>query len=88
MFRRSEPTRPFCGVPLAISMHSAGLPTTIWSICRAIRWRRAPMAWANRALFGRQRKLTPQRRREIIARRDTGEETLIDIARSYNVSRL
>ena len=37
-------------------------------------------------LFGRPRKLTPYQRREAIARRDAGEETLTDIARSYNVS--
>jgi hypothetical protein len=36
-------------------------------------------------LFGRPRKLTPHQRREAIARRDAGE-TLMDIARSYNVS--
>jgi hypothetical protein len=36
-------------------------------------------------LFGRPRKQTPHQRREAIARRDTGEETLTDIARSYNV---
>jgi hypothetical protein len=29
--------------------------------------------------------LTPHQRREAIARRDAGEETLSDIARSYNV---
>jgi len=34
----------------------------------------------------RPRKLTPHQRREAIARRDTGKETLMDIARSYNVS--
>jgi len=37
-------------------------------------------------LFGRPRQLTPHQRREAIARRDTGDETLSDIARSYNVS--
>ena len=37
-------------------------------------------------LFGRPRKLTPHQRGEAIARRDTGDETLTDIARSYNVS--
>jgi DNA invertase Pin-like site-specific DNA recombinase len=37
------------------------------------------------ALFGRAPKLTPHQRREAIARRDAGE-TLMDIARSYNVS--
>jgi hypothetical protein len=31
-------------------------------------------------------KLTPHERREAIARRDAGGETLSDIARSYNVS--
>jgi hypothetical protein len=29
---------------------------------------------------------TPHQRREAITRRDAGEETLMDIARSYNVS--
>jgi hypothetical protein len=37
-------------------------------------------------VFGRPRKLTPHQRREAIARRDTGDETLTDIARRYNVS--
>jgi IS30 family transposase len=37
-------------------------------------------------LFGRPPKLTPHQRREAIARRDAGDETLTDIARSYNVS--
>jgi hypothetical protein len=41
---------------------------------------------AHGVLFGRPRKLTPHQRREAIARRDTGNETLTDIARSYNVS--
>jgi hypothetical protein len=31
-------------------------------------------------------KLTPHQRREAIARRDTGDESLTDIARNYNVS--
>jgi DNA invertase Pin-like site-specific DNA recombinase len=35
--------------------------------------------------FGRPPKLTPHQRREAIARREAGE-TLVDIARSYNVS--
>ena len=43
-------------------------------------------AKAHGVLFGRPRKLTPHQRREAIARRDTGKETLMDIARSYNVS--
>jgi IS30 family transposase len=37
-------------------------------------------------LFGRPPKLTPHQRREAIARRDAGDETLTDIARSDNVS--
>ena len=36
-------------------------------------------------VLGRPRKLTPHHRREAIARRDAGE-TLMDIARSYDVS--
>jgi hypothetical protein len=36
--------------------------------------------------MGGSSKLTPHQRREAIARRDAGEETLSDIARSYNVS--
>jgi hypothetical protein len=36
-------------------------------------------------LFGRPPKLTPHQRRKAITRRDAGE-TLMDIARSYNVS--
>jgi Helix-turn-helix domain of resolvase len=36
--------------------------------------------------MGRPSKLTPHQRREVIARRDAGEETLSDTAHSYNVS--
>jgi DNA invertase Pin-like site-specific DNA recombinase len=36
--------------------------------------------------LGRKPKLTDHQRREAIARRETGEETLADIGRSYNVS--
>jgi DNA invertase Pin-like site-specific DNA recombinase len=43
-------------------------------------------AKAHGVLFGRPPKLTPHQRREAIARRDVGDETLTDIARSYNVS--
>jgi hypothetical protein len=35
--------------------------------------------------MGRRPKLTPHQQREAIARRDAGE-TLVDIARSFNVS--
>jgi DNA invertase Pin-like site-specific DNA recombinase len=36
--------------------------------------------------LGRKPKLTPRQQREAIKRRDRGEETLREIARSYNVS--
>jgi DNA invertase Pin-like site-specific DNA recombinase len=36
--------------------------------------------------LGRPHKLTPHQRREAIRRRDQGEETLREIARSYDVS--
>jgi DNA-binding MurR/RpiR family transcriptional regulator len=36
--------------------------------------------------MGRPPKLTPHQEQEAIKRRDTGDETLADIARSYNVS--
>ena len=42
-------------------------------------------AKANGVKFGRAPKLTPHQKREAIARREAGE-TLMDIARSYNVS--
>jgi DNA invertase Pin-like site-specific DNA recombinase len=45
---------------------------------------RASSAPRGGVLFGRPRKL--HQRREAIARRDEGFETLTDIARSYNVS--
>ena len=35
---------------------------------------------------GRPPKLTPHQQKEAIKRRDQGEETLADIARTYNVS--
>lgn len=41
-------------------------------------------AMAKGVRFGRKPKLTPHQRREAIARRDAGE-TLVEIARSYNV---
>ena len=44
------------------------------------------MRQAYGVLFGRPGKLTPHQRREAIARRDAGKETLMDFARSYNVS--
>ena len=42
-------------------------------------------AQAKGVKFGRRPKLTPHQRQEAIARREAGE-TLVDIARSYNVS--
>ena len=36
--------------------------------------------------MGRPRKLTPHQQQEAIKRRDSGEESLADIGRSYNVS--
>ena len=36
--------------------------------------------------MGRPSKLTPHQKQELIKRRDAGDETLADIARSYNVS--
>ena len=36
--------------------------------------------------MGRKPKLTPHQQREAIKRRDRGEESLTEIARSYNVS--
>jgi DNA invertase Pin-like site-specific DNA recombinase len=38
--------------------------------------------------LGRKPKLTPHQVKEAIRRRDAGNETVRDIARSYNVSRL
>jgi DNA invertase Pin-like site-specific DNA recombinase len=43
-------------------------------------------AKANGVHMGRPSKLTPHQRREAIARREAGIETLVDIARSYAVS--
>ena len=42
-------------------------------------------AMAKGVAFGRKPKLTHHQRLEAIRRRDSGEETLVDIARSYNV---
>ena len=42
-------------------------------------------AIAKGVAFGRKPKLTHHQRLEAIRRRDSGEETLVDIARSYNV---
>jgi len=36
--------------------------------------------------LGRKPKLTPHQKREAIARRERGDETLVEIGRSYNVS--
>ena len=43
-------------------------------------------AKANGKHLGRPFKLTPHQQKEAIKRRDRGEETLAEIARSYNVS--
>jgi DNA invertase Pin-like site-specific DNA recombinase len=43
-------------------------------------------AKARGVLFGRPSKPTPHQRREAIARRAAGDETLADINHSYNVS--
>jgi DNA invertase Pin-like site-specific DNA recombinase len=43
-------------------------------------------AMARGVKMGRPPKLTPHQRQEAIKRREQGEETLADIARSYNVS--
>ena len=43
-------------------------------------------AMADGVVFGRKPKLTAHQKREAIRRRDAGEETLMEIARSYNVS--
>lgn len=43
-------------------------------------------AKANGVVMGRKPKLTHHQRQEAIARRETGKESLVDIARSYNVS--
>jgi hypothetical protein len=37
-------------------------------------------------VFGRRPKLTPHQQAEARRRRDSGKETLADIARSYNVN--
>jgi DNA invertase Pin-like site-specific DNA recombinase len=43
-------------------------------------------ARARGVLFGRPHKLTAHQRGEALARREKGDETLVEIARSYNVS--
>jgi len=49
--------------------------------------RRRPSAGRGAGVkMGRPPKLTPHQQKEAIKRRDQGEETLADIARSYNVS--
>ncbi len=36
--------------------------------------------------LGRKPKFTPHKQRDVVRRRDSGEETLAEIGRSYNVS--
>lgn len=43
-------------------------------------------ARAKGVVMGRKPKLTPHQRREAVARRSAGQESLLEIARSYNVS--
>jgi DNA invertase Pin-like site-specific DNA recombinase len=43
-------------------------------------------AGARGVKMGRIPKLTPHQQKEAVKRRDRGEETLAEIARSYNVS--
>jgi DNA invertase Pin-like site-specific DNA recombinase len=60
-----------------------------WRSSSAIRARTAEgraRAVARGVKMGRPPKLTPHQQKEAIKCRDQGEETLADIARSYNVS--
>ena len=60
-----------------------------WRSSSAIRARTAEgraRAVARGVKMGRPPKLTPHQQNEAIKRRDQGDETLADIARSYNVS--
>jgi DNA invertase Pin-like site-specific DNA recombinase len=43
-------------------------------------------AMARGVKMGRPPKLTPHQQKEAIKRRDAGDESLVDIGRSYNVS--
>ena len=56
-----------------------------WRSSSAIRARTAE-GRARGVKMGRPPKLTPHQQNEAIKRRDQGDETLADIARSYNVS--
>jgi hypothetical protein len=47
---------------------------------------RSDRAKANGVKMGRKPKLTPHQTKEAIRRRDKGEETLVEIGRSYNGS--
>jgi len=64
---------------------SSGVTETIKTLASLARFVIADVTNAP-TLICRPRKLTPHQRREAIARRDTGDESLTDIARSYNVS--
>ena len=46
---------------------------------------RRPRERANGVKFGRKQKLSDYQRKEAIKRRDAGEETLTQIAKSYGV---
>jgi DNA invertase Pin-like site-specific DNA recombinase len=49
-------------------------------------FRRRSRAQKRGQRMGRPPKLTPHQQKEAIKRRDTGEESLTEIGRSYNVS--
>jgi DNA invertase Pin-like site-specific DNA recombinase len=70
----------------AIEKHGRLILTVIGGLAGFERHLIVARAQAHGVLFGRPRKLTPHQRREATARRDADEETLIEIARSYNVS--
>jgi hypothetical protein len=50
------------------------------------RWETGDRAKARGVKLGRKPKLTSHQKREAIARRERGDETLAEIGRSYNVS--
>jgi helix-turn-helix resolvase-like protein len=50
------------------------------------RFKLTPLGRANGVKFGRPSKLTPHQRREAIARRDAGNDTLTEIAATFGIS--
>jgi len=69
-----------------VSSDSQSVDAQVRQLIRARTGEGRARAVARGVKMGRKPKLTPHQQKEAIKRRDHGDETLAEIARSYNVS--